>query len=597
MDDNLGSVTVPELAAGATNLLKGFAIPMIKRMGLEKLLGLSFGVVVLLASTAGFVFIRGQLTVNKSAISAISAGEAHNALLAQKLATLQQREQATSRAFFLQPAGQGDQRCQEAARNFAAIYREVLAAASDPATRERLTKVKSVWDEGEAELAKMFALGRQGQTGPMLAELPASVAISKRIQSALSDYVSYTGELAVRQQKAFQRLSAQVFWLSSCLIGLSVVVAVVCALVVIRTVNRRLRTAQIALDAVARQDLSGQDLEVSTTDALGSALQSVNTMKGALRKVLGGLDQIGSQVAAAATEFAASAETSARYADEQQAQIAQIATSLTEMASSVGEVAKHSATASLSASKASDSVHQGESALALTAAKISQISAQSVFVSQAIEEFVKNSESIGRAASLIQEISSQTNLLALNAAIEAARAGEHGKGFAVVAAEVRRLAEQTAKATGEIETMIATIQSHANHALEKIRAEHESISQGVALAQGTQESFTLIRKSVSSVDSEMEQIAAATQQQSAATEGLNKNLHGIVEIVAQSAATAHESSEACVELSKLAEEMHSELARFQLSDARTGPSEPSTPKTYPSNRSQVLQPTPSLRFS
>ena len=540
---------------------------MLKRLGLEQLLTLGFGVVLLTTTIAGIIAIQGQLSVDRS--SAVAQRETRHALMAQRLAMLQQREQATSRAFFLQPSEHGDQRCAEAARDFGSIYEQLIADSTDPVAKQDLASVHTAWSAGETELERMFALGRSGDTQAMLAELPTSVALSKKIQTALTSYVSYVDGTAQQRQQEQESVSHRVLWLTCLFIALGFGVAIACGVITIRAVSQRVVGAQQALEAIAQMDLSGADVEVLTSDALGQTLVAVNTMKNILSGVIGELGQIGTQVSAAATELAASARDAATGADNQRAQTERVASALTEMSASVAEVAKHTSSASQSAGRASGSVRKGDEAVALTTSKMAEITEQSGAVAHSIEELARQSQEIGRAANLIREIASQTNLLALNAAIEAARAGENGKGFSVVASEVRKLAEQTGSATGEIEAMITSVQTQAKNALEIARSEREYVAQGVALTETTRESFTLIRESVSAVDSMMEQIAAATQQQASTTEELNRSLNEIAQLVTRSAAAAHESSDACTDLSKLSEQMHLQLSQFQLPDADT----------------------------
>ena len=542
---------------------------MIRRLGLEKLLALGFGLVLLIAAIAGLTAIRCEVAARNS--GAASAAEGRHALMAQKLAMLQQREQATSRAFFLQPA--------EGGASAALKPRTTLPPSTSGCSQKRLTlQRRQTWFRSRAlgapanRNSEDVRPGRQGQNQQMLAELPASVALSKKIQTALTNYVAYVNGIAGERQLEQEAVARRGLWLSSLFIGAGFLVAIGCGALTIRTVSKRVNTARQALESIAAKDLSMDDIEVQTQDVVGQMLLSVNTMKGSLTEVVAELIQIGEQISAAAAELAITAEGSAHSADEQRVQTDHVATALDEIAGAIKEVARHAVSASESAVRASASVRSGDEAVALTSAKMMEITERSAEAAKSIEELVGQSEAIGRAAGLIREIASQTNLLALNAAIEAARAGENGKGFAVVAAEVRRLAEQSGAATQEIEAMIASVQAQARSALDKTRAEHNQIAEGVALTQTIRESFTLIRASVSTVDQMMEQIAKAANRQTATSEELNLNLHEIAETIGRAAVTAHESSDASAELSRISEQMHGRLSHFRLR-----PMEPAAP--------------------
>ena len=189
--------------------------------------------------------------------------------------------------------------------------------------------------------------------------------------------------------------------------------------------------------------------------------------------------QIAGQLSQASAELSTSATKHAGGAQKQRAQAEQFACSLQEMAEVVAQVAEHAGAVARAADRAGDSARQGDRAVAQTVAKIEQIAAESSEVNESIHKLEISSQQIGNAANLIRDIAEQTNLLALNAAIEAARAGEQGKGFSVVAVEVRRLAERTAVATGEIDQMVTEVAQQTEATMRKTRAAQVRVSEGV----------------------------------------------------------------------------------------------------------------------
>ena len=139
----------------------------------------------------------------------------------------------------------------------------------------------------------------------------------------------------------------------------------------------------------------------------------------------------------------------------------------------------------------------------------------------------EDSKRISQIVTVIDEIARKTNLLALNAAIEAARAGDQGRGFAVVAGEVRRLAESTAHATGEIAAMIGEIQDRTRTAIASMEAGTGTVREGVVTTTQAGEALERIIGMAETVDRMITQIAIAASQQATAADQSSASLDSI----------------------------------------------------------------------
>jgi methyl-accepting chemotaxis protein len=188
-------------------------------------------------------------------------------------------------------------------------------------------------------------------------------------------------------------------------------------------------------------------------------------------------------------------------------------------------------------------------------------------VIQAIEGLGKRSGEIGAIVEVIDDIAEQTNLLALNAAIEAARAGEAGRGFAVVADEVRKLAERSARATGEIATLIKGIQAETKHAIDSSDRGEHAIRQGVDLAQAAGQSLNVIVDSVERAGELMSQIAQAAQEQAKAADQITGAVANMSHLTQQVTSATREEAVGTDQIVRATEVMN--RMTHQVSEATT----------------------------
>ena len=254
------------------------------------------------------------------------------------------------------------------------------------------------------------------------------------------------------------------------------------------------------------------------------------------------------QVAAASTEMRATAESMAASSEESVRQSNAVAAAAEEATSNVQTVASASEELSSSISEISRQVSQSS--------KIAQEAVQEAERTNiTVQGLAEASTKIGDVVNLINDIASQTNLLALNATIEAARAGEAGKGFAVVASEVKNLANQTARATEDISSQISAIQDATTGAVDAIQGIGKTIDQVNEIA-GT------IAAAVEQQGAATNEISRNVQEAATGTQQVSQNIQSVSQAANEAGQGASEVLSAAEELSKQSEVLGNEVDKF-----------------------------------
>ncbi len=327
-------------------------------------------------------------------------------------------------------------------------------------------------------------------------------------------------------------------------------------------------------------------------DEIGILSRALQSITDSIRGIVGDISNSSEQLAAASEELTATSQQSANASEE-------VSTTVEEIAKGASEQAKHTEDGSMKANvlgeviekdqdylkslniateKVAEVLGKGLKEIEYLSIKTEENNKASMEIHEVILKTDESSSKIGQASSVISSIAEQTNLLALNAAIEAARAGDAGKGFSVVAEEIRRLAEQSAASTKDIDEMVMELQKNSQDAVKTIEEMSMVIKEQTDSVNNNKNSYLAIEEAIKDTEKAVKQLnisgkdmenmkveildtlqnlSAIAEENSAATQQVTASME-------EQTASVEEVANSSEELANLAQDLQTIIKKFTL---------------------------------
>ncbi|CRM57285.1 methyl-accepting chemotaxis protein [Pseudomonas marginalis] len=418
--------------------------------------------------------------------------------------------------------------------NYNKVLAEVLerVEANDlPAARELLEEqLTPIWTEGRMKLNDIITENK---------------AVSDRATAAIDD--------AVASAKVSMFLS----------LAVAILAAGLCGLLLMRAIMAPMQRIVEILQTMRTGDLSKR-LNLERKDEFGAVETGFNDMMTELTALVSQAQRSSVQVTTSVTEIAATSKQQQATATETAATTTEIGATSREIAATSKDLVRTMTEVSTAADQASVAAGSGQQGLARMEETMHSVMGAADLVNAKLAILNEKAGNINQVVVTIVKVADQTNLLSLNAAIEAEKAGEYGRGFAVVATEVRRLADQTAVATYDIEQMVREIQSAVSAGVMGMDKFSEEVRRGMFEVQQVGEQLSQIIHQVQALAPRVLMVNEGMQAQATGAEQINHALVQLGDASSQTVESLRQASFAIDELSQVAVGLRSGVSRFKV---------------------------------
>ena len=387
--------------------------------------------------------------------------------------------------------------------------------------------------------------------------------VFEKAQAAMQAVVDYnnTNMVESTRQITMSIVAAKTGILASIAVALGL--AFLCGWSLLRAITQPLGRLVSAMDVMRQGDFT-QRLHLDRRDEFGTLAHGFNRMSDELTALVGQVQQSGLQVNTSVLEIAATAK-------QQQATASEIASTTTEIGATSREIAATSkelvttmSDVSTVAEHSAALAGRGQDGLTHMEETMHHVMEAAGSINAKLTVLSEKAGTISQVVTTITKVADQTNLLSLNAAIEAEKAGEYGRGFAVVATEIRRLADQTAVATYDIEQMVKEIQAAVAAGVMGMDKFSEEVRRGMQEVQQVGGQLSQIIQQVQALAPRFEAVNEGMQAQTTGAEQISEALTQLSEAARQTVESLRQSSLAIDELNQVASGLRNGVSRFKL---------------------------------
>ena len=386
----------------------------------------------------------------------------------------------------------------------------------------------------------------------------------KPVVSAWTYLPSYRWGITVKQRSdeafdllARQRKGAIIFMLITPLAVYYV------ARQVARTISRPIRQAAEVAARVASGDLTARITTTASGEA-GQLLQAVEAMTQDLRSLIGRIQQSSITLMSTATEIAATSRQQGEAVSDYGASTSQAAAAVKEITATSLELLKTMNEVNQVATHTREMASDGQGSLGEMGRSMRQLADSTTSIGSKLSVISERAGHINLAVTMIAKVADQTNLLSINAAIEAEKAGEYGLGFLVVAREIRRLADQTAVATLDIERMVKEMQYSVSAGVMEMDKFSDQVRRGVDEVAAISDQLGGIIVAVQSLTGRFDQVNEGMRVQSQGAEQIREAVIRLSEGAHQTSISLHEFNRATDHLRDAVGGLKEEVSRFTV---------------------------------